>query len=127
MAQEVPNLVAEQPPSLGLRRRKNNDPQQLSHPSGAAEKTSGQAAANDDSDDSSNPKSNVDSLIGGAMRPSGQGAEAHHWAISTIDAHFRYFAIGVFCTYALFVATVYLVVPKENIVRLEGHERNSAM
>ncbi|KAL7541450.1 hypothetical protein ACHAXR_013266 [Thalassiosira sp. AJA248-18] len=73
-----------------------------------------------------NGKSYVDSLIGGAMRPS-QGSQAHHRVISTIDRHFRYFAVWNLCTYVTLVAMVYIVVPSENIVRLEGVEQNSAI
>lgn len=115
-------------PSIGLRRRKNNTRNQAAFEN--------QQQSNEDQKSlpttppapgpTEGKSSYVDSLLGGAMRPS-QGSAAHNWAISTIDKHFRYFAIWNLCTYATLVATVYLVVPQENIVRLEGVERNSAI
>ena len=60
------------------------------------------------------------------MRPS-QGAQAHISIISTIDKHFRYFAVWNICTYLTLVAICYIVVPSENIVRLEGAEQSSAI
>lgn len=113
----APDLVDEPPaengrlPGFGIRRRKNK----LSR--SAVEKQPDQEAGD---------KSYVDSLIGAAMRPS-QGSKTHSLSISTIDSHFRYFSIWVFCTYFTLVATVYVVVPTESIVRLEGVEKNSAI
>jgi len=114
----APDLVDEPPaengrlPGFGIRRRKNK----LSR-SAVLEKQPEQEAGD---------KSYVDSLIGAAMRPS-QGSKTHNWSISTIDSHFRYFSIWVFCTYFTLVATVYVVVPAESIVRLDGVEKNSAI
>mmetsp|Transcript_2506 Transcript_2506/g.5314 ORF Transcript_2506/g.5314 Transcript_2506/m.5314 type:complete len:1174 (+) Transcript_2506:62-3583(+) len=132
-----PDLVDEPPPtdngtpSLGLRRRKNNHSmsaavEKPSDQSQTTEKTAHRAQPTQPVSAGPEGKSYVDSLLYGAMRPS-QGSKTHNWAISTIDKHFRYFAVWNLCTYAILVAMVYVVVPNENIVRLDGVERNSAI
>ena len=50
----------------------------------------------------------------------------HNWAISTIDKHFRHLAVWAVCTYITLVSICYLVVPTENIIKLEGAEQRSA-
>mmetsp|Transcript_36823 Transcript_36823/g.78511 ORF Transcript_36823/g.78511 Transcript_36823/m.78511 type:complete len:1179 (+) Transcript_36823:87-3623(+) len=114
----------DRPPSrLGLRHRRKNSQSGL-----AAEKHSDNrrlVQENASSSSPSPPPDGMDSLIG-AMRPS-HGSKAHLQAISTIDKQFCYFAILGFCTYTALVAIVYAVVPKENIVRLDGVEQGSAI
>ena len=50
----------------------------------------------------------------------------HNWAISTIDKHFRRLAVWAVCTYITLVSICYMVVPAENIIKLEGSEQRSA-
>ena len=118
----------------GLRRRKNNtashgekDPPPLTTKDTPNTTDTQHENINNENVTSPEEKSNyVDSLMGGAMRPSAD-AKTHQNAISTIDKHFRYMAIWNICTYITLVIIVYLVVPSEHIVRLEGTEQNSAI
>ncbi|KAL9191341.1 hypothetical protein ACHAXT_001047 [Thalassiosira profunda] len=74
-------------------------------------------------------KSYVDTLVGGAMRPSSdrtKGHGAHQAAVNTVDAHLRGCAAGMLLLWAALVVGVYIIVPDENIVRLDGAERNAA-
>eukprot|EP00804_Cyclotella_cryptica_P000573 CCRYP_009977-RB/>CCRYP_009977-RB protein AED:0.01 eAED:0.01 QI:145/1/1/1/1/1/2/1184/902 len=66
----------------------------------------------------------VESLMGG-MRPT-EDSKLHGLAISTIDKHFRYFTLWLFCVWSSLVVLMYVFVPKENIVPLSGLEQRAA-
>lgn len=128
LADGVPSLEEEIiSPSSGLRRRKNNDPSANMR----AARTTQQSSKPQLQPTSTTPLGDdsvgiTDSIIGG-MRPSQVDASDHRLAISTIDKHFRYFAVWNICTYIALVSIVYAVVPSENIVHLEGVEQRSAI
>lgn len=113
-------------PSLGLRRRKNND-LSVNDQATEAPTTIEYQSEQEPTDEAGNEgvTNFVDNIIDG-MRPSQIDATAHRWAISTIDKHFRYFAIWNICTYVTLVSIVYAVVPRENIVHLDGIEQRGA-
>jgi signal transduction histidine kinase len=72
----------------------------------------------------------AETLMGGkglltSLRPS-EESQIHGIAISTIDRHFKYFTVWLFCTWASLVAIMYIFVPKENIVSLSGLEQRAA-
>jgi hypothetical protein len=122
--------------SSGLRRRKNNDPlanrapatfeDQTQPPMEPQKEPQLQPTSGKGEVDSEVATAFVNSIMGG-MRPSQEDSSGHSWAISTIDKHFRYFALWNLCTYASLVAIVYAVVPAENIVYLDGVEQRSAI
>lgn len=128
MASTVPPLVGEDSAAefpSGLRRRKNNDVVLDNRPQVTVEDQTQPHLQAPQLQPSGNTAF-VDSILSG-MRPSQQDASAHRWAISTIDKHFRYFALWNICTYFTLVAIIYAVVPTENIVYLDGIEQRSAI
>jgi len=136
MASTVPSLVGEDTTIVstsGLRRRKNNDPLANRAQATLEDQTQPQCKepqqlqpCGNDEADGEVATAFVDSIMS-SMRPSQIDASAHRWAISTIDKHFRYFAMWNICTYFTLVAIVYAVVPAENIVYLDGVEQRSAI
>jgi len=135
MTSNEPNLIPEPTHNSGLpsglRQRKNANNQQSASNSQMAKASTTPKGNN--SQQQRRPGSPgiekspyVESLVGGAMRPSAYSA-AHHRAITTIDRHFRYLTMGTICTYILLVSLCYMVVPTENIIKLDGIERNSAI
>ena len=133
----VPPLIGEgeiaiESTSSGLRRRKNNNPlenrAQTTEDQIQPQKFEPQLQPDgkDEAESEEVATGFVDSIMGG-MRPSQVDASTHRWAISTIDKHFRYFAMWNICTYFALVAIVYAVVPTENIVHLDGVEQRSAI
>ena len=104
--------------TTGMRRRKKN----LSNNAAASSRV--HFGEPDLKDESLHEASYVSSIMGG-MRPS-EESKHHGNTISTIDRHFRYLSLMLFIVWSSLTLIVYIVVPKENIVALNGLEQRAA-
>ena len=119
--------------SLGLRQRRNAKSaaealkrQSTPHSASPPESTSSCCTEQSPNPgDNQQPHAFVESLMGG-LRPA-ESTKFHGIAIETMDRHFRYLTIWLLCTWLSLVTIMYLLIPRENIVRLSGLEQRAAI